>query len=101
MTVQPVLEPLIAAGLTAVLRPDRRLAISPSQRITPAIDAHIRAHRDELIVALSALPVAAVQPLDWPPPEPPWWAEWMETDDARRAATMAAGKARLQQRGRL
>lgn len=98
MSVQPILEPLLAVGLTTVLRPDRKLAISPSQRITPAIDAYIRAHRDELIAAISAMPVAGVQPLDWPPPEAHWWAEWMERDDGRRAETMAAGRARLQRR---
>jgi hypothetical protein len=35
-----------------------------------------------------------------PPPAPSWLAGWMELDDRRRAETMAAGKARLQQRGR-
>jgi hypothetical protein len=29
-----------------------------------------------------------------------WLAAWMELDDSRRAETMLAGKARLQQRGR-
>lgn len=30
------------------------------------------------------------QPLDWPPLEPSWFSRWMEQDDARRAALMAA-----------
>jgi hypothetical protein len=89
MTAQPLIEPLIAAGLTVAMRTDQRLVVTPSWRITPALDAHIRAHRDELIAALSAVPV---KPL---PPAPPWLAAWMEQDDARRAATMAAGKRRL------
>jgi hypothetical protein len=97
MTAQPVLEPLIAAGVTAALRPDGRLTISPSQRITPALDAHIRAHRDELLAALSVVP-ASPQLLDWPPPRPSWWAAFMEKDDRRRAETMGAGKARLARR---
>jgi hypothetical protein len=100
MAAQPVLEPLMAAGLTAILRPDRRLAISPEQRITAALDAHIRAHRDELIAALSAVPAAPSRPTQWPPPEPPWRAGWMERDDYRRAEIMSAEKARLRQRGR-
>jgi hypothetical protein len=94
MTAQPVLEPLIAAGLTVAVRPDGSLAISPSQRITPLLDAHVRAHRDELMAALSAVPAPARQPLDWPT-EHQWFAAWMEKDDRRRAETMAAGKARL------
>jgi hypothetical protein len=32
--------------------------------------------------------------------EPHWLAGWMDSDDRRRAETMAAGKARLQQRRR-
>ena len=38
--------------------------------------------------------VAPVQPIDWPPTAPPWFAAWMKADDRRRAETMAAGKAR-------
>jgi hypothetical protein len=91
MAVAAVLEPLITAGLTAALRPDRRLVVTPSERITPALDVHIRTHRAELTAALEAAP----KPLDWPPPAPGWFADWMAQDDARRAQTMAAGKARL------
>jgi hypothetical protein len=94
MTAHPVLEPLITAGLTAAVRPDGRLAVSPSERITPAVDAHIRAHRAELIAVL-AVPTQPQEPLDRPPPEPArsepaWFAAWMREDDARRIATMAA-----------
>lgn len=98
MAAHPVLEPLIAAGLTAALRPDGRLTVGPSERITSALDVHIRTNKDELIRALSVVPAPARQLLDWPPPRPPWWAEWMEADDRRRAETMAAGKARLARR---
>jgi hypothetical protein len=86
MTAQPVLEPLIAAGLIARVRADGRLTVYPEQAITPALDAHIRGHRAELIAILT----------DWPPPEPAWFAAWMREDDARRAATMAAGKRRME-----
>jgi hypothetical protein len=92
---QPVLGPLTAAGLTAVIRPDGRLVVAPSERITTAIDAHIRSHRDELVKALSA---AHPNVLHTATPSgdsqglPPGW---MEQDDARRAATMAAGKRHL------
>jgi hypothetical protein len=34
--------------VTAALRPDGRLIVTPSERITPALDMHIRTHRDEL-----------------------------------------------------
>jgi hypothetical protein len=74
--------------LTAAVRPDGNLAVTPAQRITPLLETHIRAHRDELIRALSVVP--ARQPLGWPP-EPSWFRPWMEQDDARRRATMAAG----------
>lgn len=97
MAGSTVLEPLIAAGVTAAIRYDGRIVVSPAERITDALDAHIRNHRDELIAALAA-PRAA--PLGWPPPEPVWFTEWMETDDARRAATMAAGKRRLDELSR-
>jgi len=90
MAAQAVLEPLIAAGLIARVRTDGRLTVYPEQRITPALDAHIRTHRDELIAALTATP----KPLDWPPPEPAWFAAWMAQDDARRIATMAAAMRR-------
>src|ERR1035441_10039916 len=97
MAVAAVLEPLIAAGLTVAVRPDGRLAVTPSQRITPLLDAHIRTHRDELIAALSAhAPTRRL--MDWPPSRPSWWAEWMKADDERRRVTMAAGKARKSQR---
>lgn len=92
MAVPAVLEPLIAAGLTAKL-PDGYLYVAPKALITPEIDAFIRTHRDELVVDLSA-------PLDWPPPEPPWFAEWMAQDDRRRAETMVAGVAFSRRRRR-
>ncbi|HVC03836.1 MAG TPA: hypothetical protein VND88_04100 [Candidatus Acidoferrales bacterium] len=91
MAVASVLEPLIAAGLTVAIRPDGRLVVAPSERITAALDVHIRTHRDDLITALEAIPKLT----DWPQPRPAWWAEWMRDDDARRAATMTRAKARL------
>ncbi len=97
MIAQPVLEPLIVAGLTVAIRRDGRLVVAPSERITSALDVHIRAHRDELIAALSVVP-ASPQLLDWPPPRPSWWGEWTKADDERRRVTMAAGKARKSQR---
>jgi len=84
MAVPAVLEPLIAAGLTAKLRPDGLIFVAPRALITPQIDAHIRVHRDELVAALT----------DWPPPAPAWFAAWMREDDARRIATMAAAMQR-------
>jgi hypothetical protein len=39
-----------------------------------------------------------IPPSAWPWPTSPWFAAWMAHDDARRAATMAAGKRRLAQR---
>jgi hypothetical protein len=96
----PVLEPLIAAGLIARVRGDGRLTVYPEQGITPALDAHIRIHRDELIAALSVVHAHERQPLDWPPPEPAWFAAWMEADDRRRAETMAAGRRRLDELSR-
>ena len=68
---------------------------APAGTLTDRLRTELAAHRDELVRALSVVPGAAAQPLDWPPPRPPWWAEWMEQDDARRAALMAAAKARL------
>ena len=52
---------------------------------------------DELVNALSVVPVSARRLLDWPA-EPPWFAEWMKADDARRLATMAAGLLRWRPR---
>jgi|GEM_PF-6794323 len=99
MTAQPILELLIAAGLTVDVRPDGRLTVRPSDRITSALDVHIRTHRDELIAALSGGSVSfPPDELAWPPPEPSWFASWMEEDDRRRATMMAAGKARLARR---
>lgn len=99
MTAQPVLEPLTAAGLTVAVRLDGVLVVWPAQRITPLLDAHIRAHRAELFRALSHVPQRRATPLvdDRPIVQgahglPPGW---MAEDDARRAATMAAGKRRL------
>jgi len=92
MTVQTVFEPLIDAGLTVTVRHDGRLLVAPSERITEALDVHIRAHRDELIAALETTP----RLFDWPPPAPAWFAAWMEADDALRAATMLAGRQRLE-----
>jgi hypothetical protein len=83
MAAHPVLEPLIAAAVTATIRPDGLISVTPKTLITPALDAYIRAHRDELVAALGT-------PLDWPPPEPEWFRAWMREDDARRHATMAA-----------
>lgn len=93
MDAQAVLEPLIAAGVTATIRADARLVVCPAERITSDLDAYIRGHRDELIAALAA-PFQPPQPLDWPPPEPAWFAEWMREDDARRTRTMAAAMQR-------
>ena len=95
MTAQPVLEPLIAAGLTARVRSDGRLMVYPEQAITAALDAHIRTHRDELIRALTVRQTPARQALDWPPPEPAWFRQWMQEDDCRRGRLMAVGKQRL------
>ena len=72
------------------------LAKAQSVRTQPQPVKPVRMH--ELASALVAVPVAVTQPLDWPPPRPPWWGEWTEADDARRRATMAAGKARKSQR---
>lgn len=97
MSANPVLEPLIAAGLTVAVRPDGRLAVTPSQRITPVLDAYIRAHRDELIAALRVhAPTRRL--LDWPPPRPTWWATFREQDDELRRTTMAAAIARKSHR---
>jgi hypothetical protein len=89
MAAAPVLEPLIAAGVTATLQADGRLAVSPAARITPVLDAYIRAHRDELVAALTT-----PAPLDWPPAQPAWFAQWMREDDARRVATINAAMRR-------
>ena len=86
MTSQPVLEPLIAAGLIVRIREDGRITVFPDKAITAALDAHIRTHRAELIAILT----------DWPTPEPPWFAAWMREDDARRARMMADGRRRRQ-----
>lgn len=98
MSAQPILEPLIAAGLVVAVRPDGRLAVTPSQSITPWLDSHIRAHRDEILRALTVTHVPTRRPLDWPPPEPPWFADWMRADDERRRLTMAAGLLRRRPR---
>jgi hypothetical protein len=61
MTTPAVLEPLIAAGVTATVRFDGRLAVRPADRITPGLDAYLRRHRDELIAELSdQRPLSAV-----------------------------------------
>jgi len=44
-------EPLIAAGLMAMVREDGKLVVRPRVRITPHLDAYIRGHRDELVAA--------------------------------------------------
>jgi hypothetical protein len=97
MAVPDVLRPLMAAGLTTTIRADGRLVVRPLERITVVIDAHIRAHRDELVAALS-VHVPARSPLGWPPPEPEWFAAWTAKDDARRRALIEVGKARLELR---
>lgn len=91
MAAHPVLEPLIAAGLTATVRPDGRLSVTPAALITPELDAYIRAHRDELIAVLTTLsePIAGTH-LERRPREPDWFKKWMVEDDARRLATLAA-----------
>jgi len=96
MAVPAVLEPLIAAGLIARVRGDGRLTVYPEQAITREADAYIRTHRDELIAVLAPIPPPRL--LDWPPPEPLWWAAWMADDDRRRAELMRAAKARLELR---
>ena len=96
MAVPDVLRPLIAAGLTTKIRADGQLVVRPVERITVVIDAHIRAHRDELIGALTVTHAPARRPLNWPPPEPPWFATWMSADDRRRAEMMFAGRQRLE-----
>jgi hypothetical protein len=61
MTTPAVLEPLIAAGVTATVRFDGQLAVRPAERITTGLDAYLRRHRDQLIAALSdQLPLSAV-----------------------------------------
>jgi hypothetical protein len=70
------------------------LAKAQSVRTQPQPVAPVRMD-DELASALVAVPAAVTQPIDWPPPEPAWFAAWMAEDDARRAALMAAGKIRL------
>jgi hypothetical protein len=99
MAVPDVLRPLIAAGLTTTIRADGRLVVRPLERITVVIDAHIRAHRDGLVAALS-VHVPARSPLGWPPPEPEWFGAWMAKDDERRRATMAAAMQRKAARSR-
>lgn len=47
-------EPLIAAGLMAMVREDGKLVVRPRVRITPHLDAYIRDHRDALIAAWAA-----------------------------------------------
>jgi hypothetical protein len=54
MPATAVLQPLIAAGLHAVLRDDGRVFVGPPDRITDELRMHIREHRDELVSALSA-----------------------------------------------
>jgi hypothetical protein len=49
-----LLEPLVAAGLLAMVRDDGKLVVSPGVRITDALRAYIRGHRDELVAAWSA-----------------------------------------------
>src|SRR5438105_370913 len=53
MSAAPVLKPLRAAGVRATVRDDGRLLIRPVNRITPELDAYIRAHRDEVIRVLA------------------------------------------------
>jgi hypothetical protein len=77
MATHSALAPLTAAGLIAKVREDGRLVVAPVALITRELDAYIRTHRDDLIAALSA-------------PGPPWFAAWMQADDAaRRIKTMA------------
>ncbi|MHB8488463.1 MAG: hypothetical protein ACYDC4_04620 [Candidatus Dormibacteria bacterium] len=54
-----LLEPLVSAGLMAMVREDGKLVVRPRVRITPNLDAYIRGHRDELIAAWAAEPDAA------------------------------------------
>jgi hypothetical protein len=48
-----LLEPLVAAGLMAMVRDDGKLVVRPGERITDELRAYIRGHRDELVAALS------------------------------------------------
>jgi len=47
-----LLQPLVAAGLMAVVRDDGVLVVRPHARITEELRAYIRGHRDELIAGL-------------------------------------------------
>jgi hypothetical protein len=100
-TMNAILAPLDDAGLQAVLRPDGRVLIGPPGRLTDEVRLFIKDHLDQIVaeLALRQASVAALaQLIDWPPPEPAWFARWMEEDDRRRAELMAAAKARLARR---
>jgi hypothetical protein len=71
-------------GVEFSITPAGKLHVeAPDGTLTEEAIAGLRAHRDELIAALT--------PLAWPPPTPSWWKGWMEEDDRRRAETMRAG----------
>jgi hypothetical protein len=70
MAAPAVLVPLFAAGVTATVRADGRLAVRPAERITVALDAYIRAHRVELIAELSVAPAATLSDVLHHPPCP-------------------------------
>jgi hypothetical protein len=67
---------------------------APTGTLTDGLRSDLVEHRDELIAVLAAAATPLPQPLDWPPPEPVWFAAWMREDDARRTRTMAAAMQR-------
>lgn len=66
---------------------------APGAEDVQPIDAHT-SDPDELIGVVPAPPTVLTQPAV-PPPAPAWLVAWMQSDDRRRALTMAAGKQRL------
>lgn len=84
MSPAEILKYFRGLGVGFSVTPEGMLHVeAPADTLTDEGIELLRVHRDALIAALSA-------PLDWPSPEPEWFARWMREDDARRIATLAA-----------
>jgi hypothetical protein len=89
MNALAVLDHLRTLRVDLSVTPAGKLHVeAPAGTLTYGVHHLLTVHRDALIAALIAPPQP---PLDWPPPEPPWFTGWMAKDDRRRRETMAAG----------